>query len=146
MKGKKGSSKGPNKASITNNNLPASDISSMSGSIFDGIKFIRLSQWKECGRSTVLAGGVSCAGQIFRRFELKVDSNVVLEFWFRGAPMSNASASNFSELLLDLGDVTEEELGSVEEVWRGSIGAYLRRVQPIPSRSHCTLMQPRLEN
>lgn len=101
------------------------DISQMSGDIFDGIKFIRLSQWKECGRSTVLAGGVSCAGQIFRRFELKNDSNVVLEFWYRGAPLSDVSAQNFSELLLDLGDVTASELTSVEEVWQGSIGAYL---------------------
>lgn len=124
MKGNKGSNKSPNKTPKPIN-IPTPDSSSVSGDIFDGIKFIRLSQWKECGRSTVLAGGVSCAGQIFRRFELKSDSNVVLEFWFRGAPLSAQSADNFAELLLDLGDVTENELESVEEVWAGSVGAYL---------------------
>jgi hypothetical protein len=101
------------------------DISSVSGQIFEGIRFIRLSQWKECGRSTVLAGGVSCAGQIFRRFELKNDSNVVLEFWFRGVPLEDASANTFAELLADLGDVTEAELESVADVWQVSVGAYL---------------------
>jgi len=111
-------------------NLNATHISQASGQIFEGIKFIRLSEWKECGRSTALAGGTSCAGQIFRRYELKKDTKVVLEFWFRGNPLSDGSAQAFSELLKEPTDLDDEDLESVSEVWRGSVeGRMLGGVQ-----------------
>lgn len=99
-----------------------SDVTRISGQIFAEIKFIRLSQWKECSRSTILAGGISCAGQIFRRFELKNDSRVLLEFWFRGTPLSKKCAEDFSALLSDVRELDEGELEEVAEVWRASVG------------------------
>jgi hypothetical protein len=99
-----------------------SDVTRVSGQIFDEIKFIRLSQWQECTRSTILAGGISCAGQIFRRFELKNDSKVVLEFWFRGTPLSKETAEAFSEMLTEVRELDDSDLDEVEEVWRASVG------------------------
>lgn len=110
------------------------DISSISGKIFDGIKFIRLSAWKECIKTTVLAGGISCAGMIFRRFELKKDRHAVLEFWFRGAPLSEGGAKTFSKLLQNLGELSDSELERASEVWRTSLGErVLGGIQLAPS-------------
>ncbi|MBX9691061.1 MAG: hypothetical protein K2Z81_01685, partial [Cyanobacteria bacterium] len=60
------------------------DASRESGNIFDDILFIRLTPWRECGKSTVLSGLDSCANRIFRRFELSRNPDVLLDFWYRG--------------------------------------------------------------
>lgn len=102
--------------------IDVSDVTRLSGQIFDEIKFIRLNKWQECTRSTVLAGGISCAGQIFRRFELKTDSSVTLEFWFRGTSLSAESSAKFSKLLTELKALDERELEELQEVWHPSVG------------------------
>ncbi len=102
--------------------VDTSDVTRLSGQIFDEIKFIRLNKWQECTRSTILAGGISCAGQIFRRFELKTDSSVTLEFWFRGNPVSMETAAKFSSLLTELKELSEPDLDEIREIWYASVG------------------------
>ena len=102
--------------------IDATDVTRLSGQIFEEIKFIRLNKWQECTRSTILAGGISCAGQIFRRFELKTDPSVTLEFWFRGNPLPTEASIKFSNLLTELKELDERDLEELQEVWLASVG------------------------
>ncbi len=110
------------KVSFNSIKFEGTEIARLSSQIFEEIRFIRLNGWRECGRSAVLGGGNSCAGQIFRRFELKKDSQMVLEFWYRGAPISEASSLAFQDALLTLGELEESKMESLSEVWKGSVG------------------------
>lgn len=110
------------KVSFSSIKFEGKDIARLSGEIFDEIRFIRLNGWRECARSAVLAGGTSCAGQIFRRFELKNERDMVLEFWYRGVPISETCSQVFEEALKTLGEIEESTLESLSEVWKGSLG------------------------
>lgn len=98
-----------------------SDSTRQSGEIFSDVKFIRLSHWRECQRSTSLGGGLACAGQIYRRFELKQNSKVFLEFWYRGFPLKEQLGESFVRLLKEQGQIELWSLVNVAEVlgWVG---------------------------
>jgi hypothetical protein len=117
--------------------VDVSDVTRLSGQIFGEIKFIRLNKWQECSRSTILAGGISCAGQIFRRFELKTDRSVTLEFWFRGNPLSAETSIKFSQLQKELKELTEQELDDISEVWHASVGGRMLGGVQFAKPNHC---------
>ncbi len=121
------------KVSFNSIKFEGTDIARLSSQIFDEIRFIRLNGWRECARSAVLAGGTSCAGQIFRRFELKKERQMALEFWYRGVPISDTCSQAFEEALLNLGELDESTLETLSEVWKGSVGERVLNDVPLSS-------------
>lgn len=79
--------------------------------IFPEIKFLRVSPtWQESSKTSSLSGADSCAGQIFRRYELKLKNSVMMDFWFRGHALSQPSTAKFRELLATWGCLTGKQL------------------------------------
>ncbi|MCA9804459.1 MAG: hypothetical protein KC777_20960 [Cyanobacteria bacterium HKST-UBA02] len=104
-----------------------SDASRRSGEILGSIKFLRLSGWEECRRSTALSGDVSCCGQIFKRFRLRADLDVTLDFWHRGFKVDSGTASAFRRLLSHAGvkkALDRAELRGVSDILGPVSGAF----------------------
>lgn len=79
--------------------------------IFPEIKFLRINPtWQESSRASSLSGGDSCAGQIFKRFELKLKTSVIMDFWYRGHSLSESSQAKSRELLSTWGSFTGKQL------------------------------------
>ncbi|HZT35054.1 MAG TPA: hypothetical protein VFA15_03970, partial [Nitrososphaera sp.] len=91
------------------------DVSRLSGEIFEDIKFIRLAAWRECRRSTVLDGDTACGGQIYRRFKLKANRDVIMEFWSSGTPIDSLTSRRLDDLLLQDGKVKLQSLVGVAD-------------------------------
>ncbi|MGD9683883.1 MAG: hypothetical protein AB7W16_22170 [Candidatus Obscuribacterales bacterium] len=105
-----------------------SDASRRSGEILGSIKFLRLSGWEECRRSTALSGDVSCCGQIFKRFRLRADLDVTLDFWHRGFKVDSGTASAFRRLLCHSGvkrTLDKTELKGVSDILGPVSGAFV---------------------
>ena len=91
-------------------------LSKQSGMILDSVNFLRLSLWEECRKALVLSGEVACGEQKFRRFRLKANREVVLDFWNRGFSVDESVANQFFRLVSNPGPVEMEELAHIAEV------------------------------
>ncbi len=79
--------------------------------VFPEIKFLRVNPtWQESLRTSSLSGNDSCAGQIFKRFELKLKSSVMMDFWHRGRSLSEPATVKFRDLLSTWGCLTGKQL------------------------------------
>ncbi len=79
--------------------------------IFPEIKFLRVNPtWQESSRTSTLSGADSCAGQIFKRYELKLKTSVMMDFWFRGHALSQAATGKLCHLLSTWGCLTGKQL------------------------------------
>lgn len=92
------------------------DTSKKSGGILDSVNFVRLSAFEECRKSTVLSGEVSCCNQVFRRFRLRADREVVLDFWHRGFSVDDSIANEFFRLVSSPQSVSPERLAPIADV------------------------------
>lgn len=119
-------------------------LSKQSGKILDSVNFLRLASWEECRKSPVLSGEMACGGQKFRRFRLKANREVVLDFWNRGFNVSDTVANDFFRLVASPQEVEAEQLVKVAEVLGPIAGAVrcqadsdIKEMIPIQINSSC---------
>ena len=70
-----------------------------SGHILSSVNFVRLSNFEECGKAPVLSGEIACGEQVFRRYRLKYNREVALDFWHRGFDIDEDVANEFFRLV-----------------------------------------------
>jgi len=83
---------------------------------FPELSFIRLSDgWQEI-RESLLLGDPSFDPRILRQYQLSWAPQVMLDFWYRGAAVSDRSAQSFSGLLKRPGSLAHAQLSTLAEV------------------------------